>query len=78
MRGPHAGFVRDLLTSSAARTRGFWNPDGVIAALDDDASPYWFDRVWKLASIEAWARVFLDGDAPVSRPTDLTLEPARL
>src|SRR5262249_430369 len=60
MRETHAGFVRDLLESSAARSRPYWDPDGVRAAFRNTRSPYWFDIVWKLASIEAWATIFLD------------------
>jgi asparagine synthase (glutamine-hydrolysing) len=60
MRGRHMPFVRDLLTSPAARERGLFNPAGVARALDDTSNPLWFDIVWKLASIEAWAVTFLD------------------
>lgn len=63
MRGRHADFVRDLLCSARARTRGFWDPRAVEALLDRSSVPFWFDIVWKLASIEMWARLFLDGDA---------------
>lgn len=66
MRGPHRGFVRELLLSSAATTRGYWDRAGVARALDATGSPYWFNIVWKLASIEAWATRFLDAAAPVS------------
>jgi asparagine synthase (glutamine-hydrolysing) len=66
MRGPHRTFVRDLLLSSAARTRGYWEPAGVRRLLDGDTSPQWFDVVWKLLSIEAWASNFLDGAATVA------------
>jgi asparagine synthase (glutamine-hydrolysing) len=64
MRGPHRGFVRELLTSKAARERGFFNPAGVARIVNDTSNPQWFDVVWKLASIEAWALTFLDR-APV-------------
>jgi asparagine synthase (glutamine-hydrolysing) len=73
MRGPHNGFVRDLLLSSRARERGFWDPHAVARTLDDTRSPYWFDVVWKLASIEAWASSFLD--APQTAP-ELTRQDA--
>jgi asparagine synthase (glutamine-hydrolysing) len=63
MRGPHRAFVRDLLLSSAARTRGFWSAAGIRRLLDAETSPHWFDVVWKLLSIEAWARNFLDAGA---------------
>ena len=59
MRGPQRGFVRDLLLSSRARTRGLWNARAVERLLDD-RSPMWFQTIWKVLSIEAWAVVFLD------------------
>jgi asparagine synthase (glutamine-hydrolysing) len=63
MRGPHRDFVRDLLLSSAAKSRGYWSAKGVAHVLDQTQSPYWFDVVWKLASIEAWAVGYLDASA---------------
>ncbi len=60
MRGQHLPFVRDLLTSRAARERGLFIAPGVARALDNTSNPLWFDIVWKLASIEAWAVTFLD------------------
>jgi len=63
MRGPHRAFVHDLLLSSAARSRGYWSAAGVEAVLANTSSPYWFDMVWKLVSIEAWATGFLDSSA---------------
>lgn len=60
MAGPHNDFVRDLLLSSRAGARGFWSSDGVARMLADTRSPYWFDVMWKLTSIEAWAVCFLD------------------
>jgi asparagine synthase (glutamine-hydrolysing) len=78
MRGRHNGFVRDLLLSSNARERGFWDASAVTRVLDDTRSPYWFDVVWKLASIEAWASSFLD--APQAIPqlsgNDVIYQPA--
>jgi asparagine synthase (glutamine-hydrolysing) len=62
MRGRHAGFVRELLLSRRARTRGFYQVSAVEKLLDEPGRPLWFDRVWKLVCIEAWARTFLDGD----------------
>jgi asparagine synthase (glutamine-hydrolysing) len=70
MRGPHREFVRDLLLSSAAKTRGYWSAAGVRAALDNTSSPYWFDIVWKLVSIEAWATGYLDA-APAKASAEL-------
>jgi asparagine synthase (glutamine-hydrolysing) len=61
MRDRHPGFVRELLLSSRARSRGFWSPKAVERLLDNTRHPHWFDMIWKLASVEAWASVFLDG-----------------
>lgn len=72
MRGPHRGFVRELLLSSTATTRGYWDPAGVARALEATSSPYWFDIVWKLASIEAWATRFLD--VPAAAPAGMARE----
>jgi asparagine synthase (glutamine-hydrolysing) len=66
MRGTHNDFVRDLLISSPAKARGYWDAKGVQAVVANTKSPYWFDMVWKLASIEAWARGYLD--APAEAP----------
>lgn len=58
MRGPHFGFVRDLLTSSLAASRGWWDNGAVAKIVDNLGSPHWFQMVWKLANIEAWALSF--------------------
>ncbi len=63
MRGPHQGFVRDLLLSTRARQRGWTEPREVEAWLAHPERPYWFDVVWKLVCLEAWATLFLDGEA---------------
>ncbi len=63
MRGPHRDFVSDLLLSSNARGRGWYDSRAVEKLVRDPEQANWFDVVWKLASIEMWARVFLDGDA---------------
>lgn len=60
LRDRHPGFIRDLLLSRAARERGLYDSRMIERLLDAPASPYWFDMVWKLASIEAWASTFLD------------------
>jgi asparagine synthase (glutamine-hydrolysing) len=64
MRDRHHGFVRDLLLSRSARERGFYNASAVERLLDNPGAPYWFDIVWKLASIEAWATTFVDKPVP--------------
>src|SRR5215831_2210687 len=63
MRDLHPDFVRDLLLSKAARERGLYNVRAVERLLASPRRPFWFDIVWKLASIEAWAYTFSDGAA---------------
>jgi asparagine synthase (glutamine-hydrolysing) len=67
----HPDFKRDLLTSQAARDRGLWDRRGVDRLLDArDARS--FDVLWKVMSIEAWARQFLDASsAPAAVDTAL-------
>ncbi len=60
MRDRHPGFVRDLLLSRAAAERGLYDRKAVATLLDAPGTLHWFDIVWKLASIEAWASTFLD------------------
>jgi asparagine synthase (glutamine-hydrolysing) len=60
MRGPHAGFVRDILLSTRARQRGFWNSAALESLLDHPGGSGWFEVVWKVLSIELWASIFLD------------------
>lgn len=61
MTETHRDFVRDLLLSSAARQRGWFDPAGVAALLDTPDAPHWLDRVWKLVCLETWARLYFDG-----------------
>ena len=63
MRDHHPGFIRDLLLSTAARSRGIYDVSAVTRLLDAPHTHYWFDTVWKLASIEGWASTFLDATA---------------
>jgi len=74
MRDQHPGFVRDLLLSKSARERGLYDATAVERLLAAPRGPYWFDMVWKLASIEAWAWTFLDRSA-VSH-AGITAQPA--
>jgi asparagine synthase (glutamine-hydrolysing) len=71
MRGSQRGFVRDLLLSTRARTRGLWNARAIERLLDD-RSPSWFQTAWKVLSIEAWAGVFLDRavQAPIEEASE--------
>ncbi len=78
MQGMHRDYVRDTLLSSSARSRGWFNAANVEAMLDNPRSPQWADVVWKLLSLEQWARVFLDApsasvarSAPIERRVEV-------
>lgn len=60
IRDKHLGFVRELLLSDRARARGFWDSASIARLLDRRDQPHWFDMVWKLLSVEAWALSVLD------------------
>jgi asparagine synthase (glutamine-hydrolysing) len=61
IRGPHRGFVRDMLLSDRARSRGWTSASAVGRLLDEpDSSSEWFDLVWKLLMLETWATVLVD------------------
>jgi len=62
MKGRHLSWVRETLTGSSARSRGLFNIHGVEHLLSRPDHPRWFPVIWKLLSIEVWARQFLDGD----------------
>jgi asparagine synthase (glutamine-hydrolysing) len=69
MRGPHRGFVRELLLSSRARGRGWWQTGALEAIVDHQRHPRWFDIVWKALCIESWATLFLDQRLDIDLPT---------
>lgn len=75
IRDRHPGFIRELLLSRNARQRGFYDSAAVERLLDRPRTPFWFDMVWKLASIEAWASLFLDQSA-ISRDKSIAAESA--
>ena len=81
MQTQHREFVHDLLLSSRSRARGVLAPRAVEQLLADTGNPRWFDIVWKLVSIEAWATTFLDDRAlerwsvPPPRPALTALQP---
>jgi asparagine synthase (glutamine-hydrolysing) len=62
MQTRHRDWVRDTLTSGAARDRGLWNTHALGRWLDQTHEPLWFDVTWKALCIEVWARLTLDGE----------------
>jgi asparagine synthase (glutamine-hydrolysing) len=62
MRDVHGDYLRDLLLSREARQRGLWNPSAVERLLASPREPFWFDQMWKVACVECWATIYIDGD----------------
>ena len=60
-------YARDLLTSRAARERGYFEPSFIDALLDEDGPPEQYGRertgelLWMLLAIELWHQVFTEG-----------------
>jgi asparagine synthase (glutamine-hydrolysing) len=61
VRGPLAGFVRDVLLDPRARQRGWFDPKGVEAFLAPwrNSRPTDGQSVWTLLCLELWAQEFL-------------------
>jgi asparagine synthase (glutamine-hydrolysing) len=76
MRELHSGFVRETLLSTKASQRGIWETRAIEKLLANPGRPFWFDVVWKILSIEIWARVFLDGDVSARCQTGEAALPA--
>ena len=62
MKTMHADWVRDTLTGTRARSRGYFDMAGVKSLLDSPDRQNWFPVLWKLLSLEVWAQQILDGD----------------
>lgn len=62
MRGPHAAWVRDVLTGTRTRDRGWFDVRGIVSKLERPDQAEWFPIMWKLLCLEVWARQFMDGE----------------
>jgi asparagine synthase (glutamine-hydrolysing) len=64
---PLRGILHDLLGQAAVRRRGYFRPEFVTSLLQGVSLPDELrrrrvgERVWTLAMMEAWLRVFIDG-----------------
>lgn len=56
--GPLRGFVYDVFSSQAAKTRGFYDPQKVLKNLEE--SSQFSRKIWGLLSLELWNRTFHD------------------
>ncbi len=64
VRGEFLAFMRDILHSSACRTRGIYNPDYVQTILADPEHQFTRlqgSKLWHLAALEFWLQRNVDG-----------------
>jgi asparagine synthase (glutamine-hydrolysing) len=65
-RGELRGFVRGILLSDAARSRGIYRIEGLERLIEGEVP---FGReLWGLLCLEAWFQTFVDGGAPPQPP----------
>jgi asparagine synthase (glutamine-hydrolysing) len=63
-QGPLKGFVRDILLSERAMSRGYFKPEALTRLVDEHLNGK-VDRgrsLWTLLSLEIWHRLFVDDD----------------
>jgi asparagine synthase (glutamine-hydrolysing) len=61
-RGPAREFIREVLLSPTARTRGLLRPKALERLLQQERA--FGRRVWGLLNLELWLREFIDGARP--------------
>jgi asparagine synthase (glutamine-hydrolysing) len=64
-RGPLRQWLRDLLLSERALSRGVVRKEAIEGALAGDVA--YGRELWGLLCLELWFRVFVDGDQPSPR-----------
>ena len=63
LRGPFRSVVDELVLGARARARGLFDPAALRHLVDEHAAgANHGDRLWLLANLEIWQRVFLDGE----------------
>jgi asparagine synthase (glutamine-hydrolysing) len=64
-RGSHAGWIRELVLSERTARRGLFEPSVVRRMVEEHQAGVsnHADRLWLLAGLEIWQRVFLDGES---------------
>ena len=64
--GPYQGLARELLLSARSAARGIFNMDAVAGMIDEHTNGVRNNdqRIWMLANLELWQRIFLDGESP--------------
>jgi asparagine synthase (glutamine-hydrolysing) len=65
-RGAHRSILDEFVLGERATGRGLFDPSYVRALVDEHASGLrnHSERLWALANVEIWHRIFIDGEAP--------------
>jgi len=68
LRGPLWGVVEEFVLSPRALARGFFQPAVLGRLAEEHREGAWDhgDRLWLLANLEIWQRIFLDGEDPAA------------
>ena len=67
LRGPFSALIDDLVLSPRTLARGLFRPEALERlAAEHRAGANHGQRLWLLANLELWQRIFLDGEEPSS------------
>jgi len=72
LRGPWRHLLDEFVTGGRARERGLFDQAAVERLKrEHTAGVNHTERLWALMTFEIWARIYMDGEAPMSLPTPL-------
>jgi asparagine synthase (glutamine-hydrolysing) len=77
-RGAHRGIVDEFVLGERAAARGLFDTSYVRAMAHEHTAglrDHW-ERLWALANVEIWHRIFIDGEAPGDIGATATAAPA--
>lgn len=67
LRGPYARLIDELVLSPRAQQRNLFRPEALTRlAAEHRAGANHGQRLWLLANLELWQRIFIDGEEPSS------------
>ena len=77
-REAHRGIVEEFVLGDRAAARGLFDPSYVRAVAAEHAGGHrdHSERLWALANVEIWHRIFIDGEAPADVGVSAASSPA--
>jgi asparagine synthase (glutamine-hydrolysing) len=78
LREAHRGIVEEFVLGDRAAARGLFDPSCVRAVAAEHAGGHrdHSERLWALANVEIWHRIFIDGEAPADVGVSAASAPA--